>query len=186
MHLDFLNMQLTLGILIGTNMGLEETQFDSRELALGHDLWSCCNGEVTIIVFKYIRMALNPHIILASYHFGISFHKLLQREHISHGSRESQIVSHHCRHRHFSLELGNLHQRAANQSEDVASPRLSHYRILRVFKIPQSTEVSINIRTYLAVILGTHHKALVSNSFEIPNDMINRKSMKLLGFMGEP
>ena len=103
---------------------------------MGCDLWSCCNSKGTVVVFKHIRMALNLHIIIASYHFGSSLHKLLQREHVSHSSRESHILSYYCEHRHFSLELGNPYQRAASQSEDVASPRLSYHRILGAFRTP--------------------------------------------------
>ena len=184
-HLHLSNMHLTLGILSGTDMGLEKMQLDSKELALGCDLWSCCNSKGSIVVFKHIRMALNPHIILASYHFGNNFHKLLQREHVYHGSREGHILSHHCENRHFGLELENPHERAVGQSEDVASPRLSQQRILRVFRTPQSTEVSINITINLPIVLGTHHKALVSSSFEIPNDTLGRNCTRLLRFIGE-
>ena len=69
MRLDLLSMHLLLGIFSGTNMGLEEMQFYSKEVALGHDTWSRCNCKGTIVVFKHIRMVLNLHIILASYHF---------------------------------------------------------------------------------------------------------------------
>ena len=63
-HLDLLNMHLTMEILNGTYMELEEMQLDRKELALRCDSWSCCNNKDAIVIFKHIRMALNSQLPL--------------------------------------------------------------------------------------------------------------------------